>query len=167
MYHYAENRALSRGLAEMHGNMKHGYLGALSGLGGVNPEHATPSPAVLAGSGSMDPASQHAQLWASTGTLHDVGKARHVLDNGFNNRISMFSPPVGGASGGGAGMKGGPPNVDSSQLYHQGYKPPVSPDRRVLKIETNPAGLVFLTPCPPPLIGSYNLRPLAARVPNY
>ena len=35
----------------------------------------------------------------------------------------MFSPPVGGSSGGGSAMKGGPPNVDSSQLYHQGYKP--------------------------------------------
>ncbi|XP_076438959.1 transcription factor 4-like isoform X2 [Babylonia areolata] len=37
-------------------------------------------------------------------------------------RFVMFSPPVGGNSGGGATMKGGPPNVDSSQIYHQGYK---------------------------------------------
>ncbi|KAL8622316.1 hypothetical protein ACOMHN_043320 [Nucella lapillus] len=39
----------------------------------------------------------------------------------FHHPTQMFSPPVGGNSGG-QGMKGGPPNVDSSQLYHQGYK---------------------------------------------
>ena len=38
--------------------------------------------------------------------------------------VQMFSPPVGGNAGGGNAMKGGPPNVDSSQLYHQGYNKP-------------------------------------------
>ncbi|XP_025081077.1 transcription factor 12-like isoform X3 [Pomacea canaliculata] len=56
----------------------------------------------------------------SFGARMNVGGDKELSD--LLDFSAMFSPPVRGATGASATMKGGPPNVDSSQLYHQGYK---------------------------------------------
>ncbi|XP_070177716.1 transcription factor 12-like [Littorina saxatilis] len=76
------------------------------------------------------PQSAHSHQWnvaraAWERSSMSLGQRMNVGDKELSDLLdfsAMFSPPVGGGSGGAPAMKGGPPNVDSSQIIHQGYR---------------------------------------------